>query len=189
MSKGSMDRRVARTRTSLHHALVSLILTRDYEAITIQEICKAAKVGRSTFYDHYTSKDDLHRCSVENLRSAVTGRPDSKSHNLSFSLPLFEHVYEYKDLLGALSGGRGGAVALASIRRTVSELVRDELARSASPDWLHAVPRELVVEHVVGAYMSVLAWWLDSGAKLPPHAIDAIVRHMLMRGIASSSDL
>ena len=66
--KAVMDRRIIRTRGVLQHALTSLILKKGYEAITIQDICDEANVGRSTFYAHYTSKDDLKRSGFERLR-------------------------------------------------------------------------------------------------------------------------
>jgi AcrR family transcriptional regulator len=60
-TKGSVDRRVARTRAMLHQTLMSLIVKQGDEAITIRDICDAANVGRSTFYAHYTSKDVMAR--------------------------------------------------------------------------------------------------------------------------------
>jgi AcrR family transcriptional regulator len=74
MTKEPIDRRVARTRATLHQALMSLILKQGYEAITIRDICEAADVGRSTFYAHYTSKDDLMRSGLENLRRVLVDR-------------------------------------------------------------------------------------------------------------------
>jgi len=61
MTKKPIDRRVARTRAMLEQALVSLVPKKGYEAITIEDICDAANIGRSTFYGHYTGKDDLMR--------------------------------------------------------------------------------------------------------------------------------
>src|SRR5215475_16008775 len=124
MAKRSIDRRVGRTTKTLHHALISLILKKNYEEITIQEICDAANVGRSTFYAHYTSKDDLHQRGIENLRRvladgrkvALENAADNRERSLGFIRTLFEHAYDHKDLLCALAGSRGGAVALAVIR-------------------------------------------------------------------------
>jgi AcrR family transcriptional regulator len=59
MAKDATDRRIVRTRAMLQDALLSLIRTKGYEAITIKDICDAANVGRSTFYAHYTSKDQI----------------------------------------------------------------------------------------------------------------------------------
>ncbi len=53
------DRRVQRTRELLQKALIELVNERGYDALTIQDIVDRANVGRTTFYLHYSSKDDL----------------------------------------------------------------------------------------------------------------------------------
>jgi len=53
------DRRVQRTRELLQKALIELIRERGYDAVTIQDIVDRANVGRTTFYLHYRSKDEL----------------------------------------------------------------------------------------------------------------------------------
>src|SRR3990172_2299341 len=65
------DRRIQRTREVLQKALIELISERGYDAITIQDIVDRANVGRTTFYLHYRSKDDLFMsCHEANLRAA-----------------------------------------------------------------------------------------------------------------------
>jgi len=51
------DRRVQKTRTLLHEALVSLIREKPYDEMVVKEILDRANVGRSTFYTHYRNKD------------------------------------------------------------------------------------------------------------------------------------
>lgn len=46
-------------------AFFSLLEKKDYEYITVKEICKKANVNRSTFYLHYETMDDLLDESVE----------------------------------------------------------------------------------------------------------------------------
>src|SRR6266699_5908998 len=95
-TKDPIDRRISRTRMLLQHALNSLILKKGYEAITIKDICDAANVGRSTFYAHYTSKDDLKRSGLEHLRrllvdrqkQALAGAGDIRQRSLGFSLTM-----------------------------------------------------------------------------------------------------
>ena len=186
-----MDRRVARTRAMLQRALNALTLKKGYEAITIEDICGAANVGRSTFYAHYTGKDDLKRSGLEHLRrllldhqrAALAASDNAGKRSLAFSLPMFEHAREHIDLYRALVGNHGGAVALGTIRQILSDLVRDELHASAGKNPNGAIPRELVVHYVVGAYMAVLTWWLDGGAKLPPRQMDAVFRRLAIEGI------
>ncbi|MCB0097425.1 MAG: TetR/AcrR family transcriptional regulator, partial [Caldilineaceae bacterium] len=53
------DRRIQKTRRALQDALLTLIVERRYDKITVQDILDRANVGRSTFYAHYRDKDDL----------------------------------------------------------------------------------------------------------------------------------
>jgi len=190
MKTAKTDRRVARTREMLHHALMSLILKKAYEAISVEDICDAANVGRSTFYAHYTSKDDLKRSGLEHLRRALVDRhrdaPVMPGDRFGFSLAMFEHARDHIDLYRALVGGRGGTLALGTIRQILSDLVRDELAATADTNSADVMPRELVVQYVVGAYMAVLTWWLDGGAKLPPERMDEIFRSLAAEGVIRS---
>jgi hypothetical protein len=42
------------------------------------------------------------------------------------------------------------------------------------------------VQHIVGAYMAVLTWWLDGGTKTPPQRMDELFQRLMGHGIASS---
>jgi AcrR family transcriptional regulator len=55
------------TALLMNQALIELLNKKDYEFISIKEICKKAGVNRSTFYLHYDNVDDLLCESVENI--------------------------------------------------------------------------------------------------------------------------
>lgn len=54
-----VDLRVVKTKKAIHDAFLSLIQTKGYDKITIQDIAEAAMINRNTFYLHYTDKFDL----------------------------------------------------------------------------------------------------------------------------------
>jgi AcrR family transcriptional regulator len=189
--KRSIDLRVARTRATLHDALLALIPDKGYEAITVSDICERAKIARSTFYMHYTGKDDLMRSGFKNLHDLVgnsqmlasTQRNPMKC-NLAFSRAIFEHARGHAHLHRTLIGSRGGTIAIDMIRQVLCEVVRRQLfAAGTKPK--DAVHRELVVNYMVGAFMGVVAWWLDGGAELPIERIDDMFRHLASEGMAS----
>jgi AcrR family transcriptional regulator len=183
-----MDRRAARTRRALHGALMSLILRKGYEAITVQDIIDEADVGRSTFYAHYTGKEDLLRSGFQTLRAELTeaqrtARPNiggSQDEPLGFSLAMFEHASGYTDVYRALVDGRGGVVAVNEIRRILSEIVKKELSGVRHDQ---TVPQEVRIEFVVGAFLTVLTWWLERRPKLTPSQVDTIFRRLVIKGI------
>lgn len=47
------------TATKMDEALITLLEKKDFEYITIKEICEVAGVNRSTFYLHYENTSDL----------------------------------------------------------------------------------------------------------------------------------
>lgn len=54
------------TALLMNQALIELLNKKEYEFITIKEICAKAGVNRSTFYLHYETKEDLLQECVEN---------------------------------------------------------------------------------------------------------------------------
>jgi AcrR family transcriptional regulator len=50
------DPRIRRTRKLLQGALGTLMRTKSFDEISVQDITDAATVNRATFYDHYTDK-------------------------------------------------------------------------------------------------------------------------------------
>src|SRR5882757_7069210 len=50
------DPRIRRTRQLLQSALQTLMQTKSFDEISVQDITELATVNRATFYDHYTDK-------------------------------------------------------------------------------------------------------------------------------------
>lgn len=189
-AEGPIDKRAARTRAALKRALIAMTLERGYEAITISDLCEAAGVSRSTFYSHFTSKDDLKRSGLQQLRRMLTtvqaeglASVGSAADRLSFGPALFEHARGHRDLFRALSGGPGMTIALDSIHAIIAELVRKELPPAPGAD---PVPRELAARFIAGAYLSVLTWWLEGRAHLPPARIEALCRALALDGLPNA---
>jgi AcrR family transcriptional regulator len=188
---GNMDRRALRTRQALHEALIRLITERDYDEISVMDIVDAANVGRSTFYAHFTDKDDLLRSGTVHFRdmllrdhAARRRTDDGDAPLLSFSRFMTEHLQERKQLYRALKRGRAGPIIWDAFRLYLAELVRaDLMARTKEDSKRHET--ELAVQFIVGAFMSVLSWWMDRGAKEDPAEIDRMFSRLAMEGFAS----
>jgi AcrR family transcriptional regulator len=195
MAKTSIDRRVVRTRALLHEALLRLIAQKGYESITVEDICAEANIGRSTFYAHYTGKEDLMRTGLRNLRHALADRQDhasgpslARTRGFVFSLNMLKHARDHLHLHRALVGSRGAAIARDAIRQLLCERVRSELS-AADQVGKNDMPREFVVQYVVGSFMAVMDWWLEAGAKTAPEKLDAMFQRLALDGIASLPNL
>ncbi|WP_395450549.1 TetR/AcrR family transcriptional regulator [Aminobacter sp. UC22_36] len=182
-----IDRRVARTRTALYDALVALIRRKDYAAITVEDILAEANVGRSTFYAHFTSKDDLLQRSLDRLRDLLVevqqGQASSHAAGWDPARALFEHVSEYADVQAALAGGHGGAV----LREAVDKVLADVLRQAMSAGPVGGLPRELAIQHVVATFNTTLRWWFEHRPEMAPAEVDALFRQLLLCGLPAES--
>lgn len=191
MPKQTTDRRIQRTRKLLQDALIAMMIEKGYEATTVQEIIDRANVGRATFYAHFADKQTLLASALEDLRTHLLehqqkaleapGRPDARG--LGFSLAMLEHALSHMPLWSGIVGRESGALVLRRIHGTIAELAGIDLGAlgfKGTP-----AQRELAAQYVAGAFMAVLSWWLDHGAKLPPQEVDAIFRRLVMQGLAA----
>ena len=75
-----VDARTRRTTTALAYALIQLIQESDggFKDITVRQILQRAGVGRTTFYSHFRSKEDVLTRRTR-VYSASTRRSCSKT--------------------------------------------------------------------------------------------------------------
>jgi AcrR family transcriptional regulator len=186
-----MDRRIQRTHEVLHRALISLIVEKSYEVITVQDIIDRANVGRSTFYTHYVGKQDLLRAGLKHLKeqllahqkAARTMKGPSKHRVFAFSAALFEHVDSYRPVYHAIVGRQSGTIVMSELRAQLAELVQNDLKTLSPKDRSTDVPHNALIHFVVGALLSVITWWLDERSKLSPAEANAVFRRLTLPSI------
>jgi len=180
------DARVRRTRDALGDALVALMQEKPFDTITVQDVLDRANVSRSTFYSHYSDKDDLLMSDAEEffeaLSMALSAHGD-KSDRVFPVQEFFTHLSDVQPFFKALvkSGKYQENMELArghfarGIERRLSELPR---ARSIPPNQLPAI----AFTHA-GALLSLLTWWLDRGMRESPAEMDELFHRMIWNGV------
>ncbi len=53
------NQRIQTTLRNIHDAFYKLMLEKNYDAITVSDLCAEAQIGRKTFYMYYFSLDSL----------------------------------------------------------------------------------------------------------------------------------
>jgi AcrR family transcriptional regulator len=167
------DRRVQRTQRSLHEAMLSLLLERSWDEITVQDICERADVGRSTFYTRYESKEQLLASGLDNLRAMlqerVRGAGAPKPHPMAFVRGLIEHAYEQRQLFRTIVGRRSAHLVHLRFKEMVLRLVKDEFAPHGGSAW----ERDGAAHFIAGALVETLGWWSESSGKHGPDEFEA----------------
>lgn len=189
MQAQKLHRRIERTRQRLRESLLSLIVERGYEKVTVQHILDRAETGRATFYEHFRSKEDLLGSGIEQLHAHLLKEWKSARdaatkpiERLGFTLALFRHVDSHRRLYMAIVGRESGVIVERKMRRMLADLVREEL-KSAKSARQNTASIDLAVQYVVGALWSVLTWWMDYRVKLSPEEMNSLFRQLTFPGL------
>jgi AcrR family transcriptional regulator len=161
------DRRVRRTRESLYRALISLALEKHYDSITVQEVLDRANVGRSTFYTHFQTMDELLISGTQELRRTLHAalenhRKSAKRHEniIAFSRAMFDHAFGFRNVYFALLNTGAWPIVRQQLQDVLDELIRRECKseitklKTANSD----VPVDLFVHYLTSAFFAVLIW-------------------------------
>ena len=182
------DRRVERTRTLLRQALASLVHEKPYHDISVREILDRANVGRSTFYAHFTDKDDLLASGMqgmlESIRSAAPSAVKGHDRVLWFSLPLFEHI-ERMRRSGMAMPADGRSVLHARLREALIDLIAADVRAEFRGRTRTTVPPLLLARHVASTFILVLDESVGGRKRVPPQEADAMFRALVLPTLAS----
>ncbi len=188
------DRRVHRTRQKISHALITLILEKDYGSITIKEIIDKANVGRSTFYAHFLSKDTVLQYSMAELsnqmleaqRASLAAPGPDGERILGFTQALHDHADRRRTLYWAIVGERSGKIVLLRLREMLAEMIRTDVAY-LQRDGANPVPAEAAVQFAVGALLSTMSWWLSSESPITPHDANLMFRRLAVPALLQAA--
>jgi len=162
------DRRTLKTKRALAAAFKQLLLEKGYDAITIQEIIDKADVGRSTFYAHYESKEQLLIGNINFQEGLVYTKPSDDDCPMGVNLSyLFHHTKDHLDLYRILSRSKrfdllSNYFAGVCVTRLLEYHKYNKLKKGRDKMLLH-----YTAQAAAGAIVSMLAAWLADGAIIP----------------------
>lgn len=186
------DRRVQRTRKLIQEALVSLILEKRYDKITVQEIIDRANVGRSTFYAHFQDKEDLLASNFANYSAQWDTQQEGSGHavpeqspHILHSLEFFRHANEAYEFHQAMFEGGGAEVMIETGRQHMMADVQNHLQEIFGEDEKLAIPLPVITNFLAGGLLSVMVWWLKEKRPYPPEKINEMFQQLAMHGVSS----
>src|ERR1700690_497944 len=210
------DRRVLRTRDALGDALVKLMHEKPFEEITVQHILDGAGVSRSTFYTHFSDKNDLFLSVAEEffemMASALSEHRD-KSRRLAPVREMFEHAAEWRPFLRAMTeAGKiqdvmeiGRECFARGIARRIAEMgakpgVEASNGRGVKVRVTSVEPRAsrpaqsgssrlgatAMSQMLAGSLMALMSWWLAGGQGFSAAQMDDLFHELAWGGICKA---
>ena len=171
-----MDRRQQKTRAVIFTAFSTLLAKKSYSRITVQEIIDTANVGRTTFYAHFETKDDLLKALCENLfghiiSSAVDcththGLYSDRSAPESVFCHLLQHLQEDENNILELLSCESSEVFLRYFKDSLNELIKNQFVvqnRKVNMD----IQQDFLVNHISGSFVEMVLWWIRGAIRWP----------------------
>jgi AcrR family transcriptional regulator len=172
------------TQRQLTDVLMQLILEKGYEAVTVKDITERAGIDRSTFYLHFSDKQDLLFKSQQQLIDDLIGRVQPDGEPLSGVALTFEHMAEHVNEYQVLLQFEGSTVPRLQdhITRAIKPIIEQRLHDNHADE---SVDVDLVANFITGALRSTARWWLQNGMPYPPDEITRRFVQLAIHGLAS----
>lgn len=156
--------------------------------ITVQEIIDAANIGRTTFYAHFETKDDLLKALCEELFGHIisSAMDCTHTHGLysnnnvpeSVFCHLLQHLQENENNILELLSCENSDLFLRYFKDNLKELLQDQFVnqnRRNNKD----IPQDFLVNHITGSFVEMVLWWIKNQMKEPPEKLDKYFRAVI----------
>lgn len=170
-----MDRRVQASQQKFVDALRVLMQRYPWETITIATICQESGLSRSTFYSHFSSKEELMQLSLEYLARELaptdTRRGLDTTCTLKFVPALLDHVKHHREILEQNRDTAAAAINLQNLRKTIHGLVFSELDNSS---FASSTNRANCI-FTSGGLMAIIEQWNDEKCIEPVQSVVEVI--------------
>ena len=175
-----MDRRINKTRKAVFSAFETLLTEKRYEQITVQDIIDRADIGRSTFYAHFETKDDLLKSTCRNMFDHVfEDHPSSEiSHDFSAGYDslkarlthILYHLQDDRKWYEKIFACESSDLFWDYFKTQFLELVR-RYGDCKNAEKL-SVPGDFYLNYYCSTFIEAVKWWFRTGLKTTPEALE-----------------
>jgi len=160
-----MDRRQKKTRQAIYDAFARLLETHSYSGISVQQIADEADIGRSTFYSHFETKDELLKSLCAEVFRHVFSHPEDRRHEQGPAedpqtfqneiTHMLRHLRDSKGYLRRILSCESSELFMRYFKESL-EQVFDRLL----PQEQSGVPRAYILNHMVCDFAESVRWWM-----------------------------
>ncbi len=169
-----MDRRQRKTRQAIYTAFEELMTEHHYSEVTVAQIIKRADIGRSTFYAHFETKDELlNQMCVEMFTHIFEGVDEHCITHATLETKdltgmLAHLLYHLRDTHHGICGkllSEGEPHFTAYFKTRLADLFAREMPKRSD------LPANLATELLVAAFCQEITWWVKNSYAHEPEQV------------------
>lgn len=168
MQRSRRDARKRRTSRAIVESFNRLVTRRRYEQIQIDQIIGDAEVGRSTFYEHFRSKDDVLKSAATGMLAVLADAVKDGEHSGRIACVL-RHFLEVGPTALAMLCGPGARPMLDQL----AELIEQRLAARAAVTNAALIPLSVAAQQIAASVFGLIGAWLARPGQCSADALAA----------------
>lgn len=167
-----MDRRAKKTKAAIYASFTDLLSKKEYSQITIQEIIDLADIGRSTFYSHFETKDELLKSMCLDIFKDII----SLKHNFDASNPhsvitgILYHIKNNKKAIKGVFASQSGDLFMNYFKEYFNNQI-DKLLFTNFDEKQTEIPKDFLINHISGSFIEMTKWWILANMKQTPEEL------------------
>ena len=166
------DRRILKTKRAIKKAFVKLLLTKDYNKITIKDIATEADVDRKTVYNYYSGiheiREEIENEIVKSMDDSISQfeHMDACAHATKIFSALTTIINQNSELFGYLFKSDNNTQIVRKIIFYVEDYVYRVL-KDSSLNYLGQDKLHFMSNFIAGGAIVVYQDWFNSDRKTP----------------------
>ena len=180
---GNEDLRVIKTIEGIKSAFEALICEKDYEKITVKELCERAMINKKTFYHYYETLDFL----LAEMQAELSAGFLERINN--YSLPeeldkVNREFFNYASEQGLAYEKITCGGTYHSIRDEMTDRVTDESwSKSKKFQKLSDYEKKVLMGFINNAVLGAYREWVQDGKKIPQDEVIEITNRIVLGGV------
>lgn len=184
------------TALKMDKAFLELLSQKDYQLITIKEICKKANVNRSTFYLHYETLDDLLCETIEYLNKDFSKSMQKSDKNFvqkiktcpleelylitsDYLFPYLTYIKNHKKLFSTSIKNANIMKSDNTYNKLFKHIFSPILARFEVPEQI----RTFMMTYYIHGLIAIIEQWLKTDCKESVEQICEIIKFIVMKDV------
>lgn len=156
-----------RTNVLLRNALLTLMMAKPFEKITLTDICKLGMIPRSTFYRHFEDKYDLLYHCFDKFSQDAGIRLDvriiqDREQTRQFFISLFHYLDQHKAIYKKLMANNLQGSAIDCLRAYLEKRITENIIETFDCKIPNGLPTNMFSKIVAGIILSVGQCYIES---------------------------